>query len=79
MNREPIGNDGRLLLRTRHQQEAATQAKVIAQVARETDKNVLFRPSSDDKNARLRGIPAVGPNVSGEMRDTRPDRAVRDA
>ena len=62
-----------ILLRIRHHDENERNAKIIAQIARETDQNIALRPSSDDRNERLRGIPAVGMNVSGAISDTRPD------
>ena len=62
-----------ILLRIRHHDENERNAKIIAQIARETDKNIDLRPSSDDRNERLRGIPAVGMNVSGAISHTRPD------
>ena len=32
-------------------------------------------PSGDDRE-RLRGLPAIGPNVAGHIRDTQPERAL---
>jgi len=61
-----------VLLRIRHHQENERNAKTIAQIARETDANIYLRPSSDDRNERLRGIPAVGMNVTGAIQGTRP-------
>ena len=64
----------RLLTR---QEINAKNARLLAELALETDTNTLFVPGRDDRNERLRGIPAVGMNVSGAMRGTRPDHAVR--
>ncbi len=62
-----------ILLRIRHLAEDEANAKIIAQIARETDPCVELRPSSDDRNERLRGIPAVGKNVTGAIRGTSPE------
>lgn len=64
-----------ILLRVRHEAEAERQAKIIAQVARETDVSVPLRSGADERNKLLRGIPAVGRNVSGAITGTRPDTA----
>lgn len=64
-----------ILLRVRHREEAEAQAKVMAQLARETDIAVPLRSGADERNKRLRGIPAVGRNVAGELAGTRPDTA----
>lgn len=48
-------------------------ARLIAELARETDPNIELRPSSDDRNERLRGIPAVGQNVTGAIPGTNPE------
>lgn len=53
-------------------------AQMIAQLALETDPDVPMRPSSDDRNRRLRGIPAIGRNVTGAIRNTTPGLAVSD-
>jgi hypothetical protein len=44
----------------------------MAQIAQETDPNIDLRPSSDDRNQALRGIPAVGRNVAGAIPGSSP-------
>jgi hypothetical protein len=61
-----------ILLRIRHLEENERNAKVMAQIAQETDPNIDLRPSSDDRNQRLRGIPAVGRNVAGAIPGSSP-------
>lgn len=55
----------------------AKNARLIAELALEAHPEAMFRPGADDRNRRLRGIPAIGRNVSGEIPGTRPDSAVR--
>lgn len=51
----------------------AKNARLIAELAMEAEPGLLFRPGADDGNKRLRGIPAIGRNVSGAIPGTRPD------
>jgi hypothetical protein len=68
-----------ILLRVRHYQEAQRQAKIIADLARETSHQPnppTLRPAGDERT--LRGIPAIGRNVSGCIQGTNPEHAIRD-
>ena len=67
-----------ILLRIRHLEEATKQARIMADIALETDDTPLrvtsATPAGDPQ--RLRGIPAIGRCVGGAINGTRPD-AVR--
>jgi hypothetical protein len=69
-----------ILLRARHQTEAEHQAKLMAQIARDTDVDTPIRvtsgrPAGDERT--LRGIPAIGRNVAGAIFGTNPLSVVR--
>jgi hypothetical protein len=64
-----------ILLRVRHHAEAERQAKLMAEIARDTDDDTPIRatsstPAGDER--KLRGIPAIGRGVAGAMPGTRP-------
>lgn len=63
-------------LHARRALEAAKNAKLLAQLAREDGAPVFERPrvavdAGDERT--LRGIPAIGRNVGGAIPGTRPD------
>lgn len=63
-----------ILLRVRHLQEAERVAKIMAQLARETDGPMRVsspRPAGDERT--LRGIPAIGRSVAGAIPGTSPE------
>lgn len=69
-----------ILLRIRHHAEAERHAKIMAEIARDTDidtpiRVISSRPAGDERT--LRGIPAIGRSVAGAITGTNPERAVR--
>lgn len=72
----PIPYEGRLSRAIRRQHEDAQTARVLQQIARETDV-AIGRPASSrfefPDPADLRGIPVVGRNIAGVIRGSRPE------
>ncbi len=72
---QPIAAEGRLNLAVRRAELEHAQAKLLLELARETD-DVPLRAGKQlsriGDEAMLRGIPAVGPGCSGAIRGTRP-------
>jgi hypothetical protein len=65
-------------LYARHAEEATRNAALLAQLALEDGAPRFTRPAqaTDAADERtLRGIPAIGRNVSGAIPGTRPDKA----
>lgn len=70
---------GTFSLQARRALEAARNAKLIAQLAREDGVPVFERPrtpvdAGDERT--LRGIPAIGRSVGGAIPGTRPDARI---
>lgn len=75
---DPIPADGRLVRAIRRAHEHVQQAKVLAEVARDSSAT-LARPAraADAADSRtLRGIPAVGRGCPGRIAGTDPEHAV---
>lgn len=78
---EPIPADGRLVRAVRRHQEHTRNAKLLAQLARETGGNVAAererhitrRNEEQPDPVDLRGIPVVGKGIAGVSPGTRPD------
>ena len=67
-------------LHARHAADAALNAKLLAQLALENGAPRFERPAHGSEagdERTLRGIPAIGRNVSGAIPGTRPDRIIR--
>lgn len=68
----------RMLARIQRQRLAAQQARAVARALREAvEDGRVYVPGTGGDERRLRGIPAVGRGVAGEIPGTRPDRAMR--
>jgi hypothetical protein len=65
------------LLRARHAQERKRNAQLLEELDRQpTGPGFTITADSVDERA-LRGLPAIGRGVSGEIRGSRPVRTVR--
>lgn len=76
----PIPSEGRLLLRTRRNQEreqmAANVIRTIRAVAAGTIEVVNAKASAGGDKRRMRGLPVMARGVSGTAPGTQPEQAV---
>lgn len=73
IDEQRIVDDGRLLLIVKDTRLTLALATQLTELSRETDQPMPSRATAAGDTMKLRGIPAVGRNVPGAIRGSRPD------